>query len=93
MNQPNSNTYSPLDIQKRIGKVDMQQVTVWRQMTPAKRLDIAFQAYQFALDTVRLTECQRVDNISAEVFDWCVTRRMQGNQKLGREFYDARSAE
>lgn len=73
-------------LEKRIGKVDMRQVMAWRQMTPVQRLDVAFQAYQFALETVRLTERQRTCGLTDEEFNWRVTRRMQGNQQLGREF-------
>jgi len=42
------------------------------------------QAYQFALDTVRLTERQRHPDLPPEELAWRVTRRMQGNPKLGR---------
>jgi len=53
-------------------------------MTPARRLELAFQAYQFALDAVRLTERRRHPDLSPEELDWRVTRRMQGNYQLGR---------
>jgi len=53
-------------------------------MSPARRLEIAFQAYQFALDTVRLTERQRYPDLPPDELAWRVTRRMQGNPKLGR---------
>jgi hypothetical protein len=35
-------------------------------MTPARRLEIAFQAYQFALDTARLTERRNHPELSPE---------------------------
>lgn len=73
-------------LEKRIGKVDLRQVMAWRQMTPVQRLGLAFQAYQFALESVRLTEEERERGLTEEEFAWRVTRRMQGNQKLGREF-------
>lgn len=79
-------------IQKRLGKVDKQQLQIWRKMTPAQRLSVAFQAYQFALNAVRITERQRTPkDLPLEEFHWRVTRRMQGDQKLGREFYDLSS--
>jgi hypothetical protein len=53
-------------------------------MTPARRLEIAFQAYQFVLDIVRLTERQRHPDLSPEELAWRVTRRMQGDPGLGR---------
>lgn len=92
MNNVKTSAQSIEALRKRLGEVDMQQVMAWRQMTPVKRLDIAFQAYQFALETVRLTERQQASNIGAEAFAWRVTRRMQGDQKLGREFYNASTA-
>ncbi len=64
--------------------LDPQQVAIWRRMTPARRLELAFQAYQFALDVVRLTEQQRHPELSPDELAWRVTRRMQGNPNLGR---------
>jgi len=68
----------------RLGKLDSRQVAIWRAMTRAQRLELAFQAYQFALDAVRTTEKQRHPDLSPEELAWRVTRRMQGDQKLGR---------
>ncbi|MCG2767795.1 MAG: hypothetical protein ABIK79_02080 [Chloroflexota bacterium] len=45
-------------------------------MTLAQRLELAFQAYQFALDAVRTTERQRHPDLSPEELAWRVTRRM-----------------
>jgi hypothetical protein len=53
-------------------------------MTPAQRLDLAFQAYQFALDVVRLTERRRHPHLSSDRLNWRITRRMQGDPSLGR---------
>jgi hypothetical protein len=53
-------------------------------MSPARRLELAFQAYQFALDTVRLTERRNHPDLSPEELAWRVTRRMQGDPSLGR---------
>ena len=53
-------------------------------MTPARRLEIAFQAYQFALDAVRLTEQRAHPDLPPEELAWRVTRRMQGDPRLGR---------
>jgi len=50
-------------------------------------LDIAFQAYQFALDAVRASERARAEEgLTEEEFNWRVTRRMQDDQNLGREY-------
>jgi hypothetical protein len=67
-----------------LSKPTPQQVTAWRAMSPARRLELAFQAYQFALDAVRLTERKRHPNLSPSELAWRITRRMQGDSKLGR---------
>jgi hypothetical protein len=72
-------------LHQRIGKLSKEQIIAWQQMSAAERLAIAFQAYQFALEAVRLTERQRHPDLSTELFNWRVVRRMQGNQKLGRD--------
>jgi len=69
---------------RRLGSLDRRQIIAWRQMTPAQRLDLAFQAYQFALDVVRLTERRRHPFLSPEILNWRITRRMQGDPSLGR---------
>lgn len=71
-------------LQRRLGELDPHQVAAWRKMSPVRRLEIAFQAYQFALDTVRLTERQRHPDLAPEELSWRVTRRMQGAPDLGR---------
>ena len=71
-------------LRRRLGRLDPRQVAIWRTMSPAQRLDLAFQAYQFALDTVRLTERQRHPDLSPDELAWRVTRRMQGDPTLGR---------
>ena len=70
-------------LQRRLGRLDRRQITAWRGMNPARRLELAFQAYQFALDTVRLTERQNHPDLSPEELAWRVTRRMQGDSRLG----------
>ncbi len=72
-------------LRKRLGVLDKQQILAWQRLTPIERLEIAFQAYLFALESVRLTEYQRHADLSEESFRWRVIRRMQGNQRLGRE--------
>jgi hypothetical protein len=71
-------------LQRRLGKLDRRQVAAWRAMTPARRLELAFQAYQFALDVVRQTERQAHPDLPPDELAWRVTRRMQGDPKLGR---------
>ena len=72
-------------LHQRLGKLDPRQIAIWREMSPARRLELAFQAYQFALDAVRLTEQRDHPDLSPDELAWRVTRRMQGNQRLGRE--------
>jgi hypothetical protein len=69
---------------QRIGQPSHQQVAIWRTMSPARRLELAFQAYQFALDAVRVTERQRHLDLPADELAWRVTRRMQGDPQLGK---------
>lgn len=71
-------------LRRRLGGLDPRQIAAWREMSPARRLEMAFQAYQFALDTVRLTERRNHPDLSPEELAWRVTRRMQGNPRLGR---------
>ena len=72
------------ELNERLGTLDRRQIAIWRAMTPARRLEIAFQAYQFVLDAVRLTERRRHPELSDEELAWRVTRRIQGNPHLGR---------
>ncbi len=71
-------------LRRKIGRPDPHQITIWREMSPARRLEIAFQAYQFALDSVRANERQRHPDLSPEDLAWHVTRRMQGDPHLGK---------
>jgi len=71
-------------LRERWGRLDPRQIAAWRQMSPARRLEIAFQAYQFALDVVRHTERKAHPELSPQELAWRVTRRMQGNPRLGR---------
>ena len=70
-------------LRRRLGQLDPRQVAAWRAMSPARRLEIAFQAYQFALDTVRLTKRQRHPDLTPDELAWRVTRRMQGDPSFG----------
>ncbi|MFN8491372.1 MAG: hypothetical protein U0350_27490 [Caldilineaceae bacterium] len=73
---------------RRLDKLDLIQVKIWRQMTPVQRLDITFQAYQFALDVVRITERKKHPHLSPEELAWRVTRRIQGNPRLGKTHHE-----
>ena len=71
-------------LRRRLGELDPRQVSIWRAMTGARRLEIACELYQMVLDIVRLTERQRHPDLSQEELAWRVTRRMQGDPTLGR---------
>jgi hypothetical protein len=71
-------------LRQRLGPLHREQVRAWQRMSPAQRLEVAFQAYQFALDTVRLTERRNHPHLSPDELAWRVVRRMQGDPRLGR---------
>lgn len=71
----------------RLDPIDRTQIEIWRKMTPDRRLEIAFQAYQFVLDAVRVTEQKKYPDLSPEELAWRITRRIQGNLKLGKIVY------
>ena len=71
-------------LERRLVDLDPHQVAVWRAMSPAQRLEVAFQVYQFALDAVRATERERHPDLTPDELAWRVTRRMQGDPRLGR---------
>ncbi len=75
---------SALELQRRLGRLSRRQIEAWETMRPYERLEIAFQAYQFALEGVRVTERRRHSDLSPEELNWRIIRRMQRNQKLGR---------
>jgi len=84
-----SRDYAVEALRRRLGKLDQRQIAAWREMSPARRLELAFQAYQFALNAVRLTERRNHPDLSPEELAWRVTRRMQGDPPLGRRTTDA----
>jgi hypothetical protein len=71
-------------LRQRLGPLDPRQVAIWRRMTPAQRLEIAFQMYDLALGVVRVTERRFHPDLSSEEFKWCVIRRMHGDLSLGK---------
>lgn len=84
MTAPATRDDGSASLEQRLGKIDWRQVAIWRAMTPARRLEIAFQAYQFVLDAVRVTERRQHPDLSPQELAWRVTRRMQGDPTLGR---------
>jgi len=70
----------------KLDPIDRTQVEIWRKMTPTRRLEIAFQMHQFALNAIRVTERMKYPELTADELNWQVTCRMQGNPKLGAGF-------
>lgn len=75
----------------KLDPIDRTQVEIWRKMTPVRRLAIAFQMHQFALNAIRVTERRRHPELTPDELNWRVTRRMLGNLKLGVEFDASRT--
>jgi len=71
-------------LRRRLGSFDPRQVAIWREMSPARRLDLVGQMYRLALETVRLSERRRHPDLSPEELNWRVIRRMHGDLSLGR---------
>jgi hypothetical protein len=71
-------------MRRRVGRLDPVQVKIWRQMTPVQKAALVFQSYRFALEMVRTSERRRHPDLSPEELAWRVTRRMQGNPRLGK---------
>lgn len=71
-------------LRRRLGRLDPYQIKAWREMKPSHRLEVAFQAYQFAIEVVRLTERQRHPDLPSDELAWRVTQRMQANLRLTR---------
>ena len=46
------------DSRRRLGTLDPQQVAIWRQMTPARKLQLLFQLCSFGLKVAWTTERQ-----------------------------------
>lgn len=84
LDEPTSGEAAVKALHRRLGQLDPRQVAIWRAMSPARRLEIVFQAYQFALEAVRLTEQRSHPDLSPDELAWRVIRRMQGNPKLGK---------
>ncbi|MEZ4859670.1 MAG: hypothetical protein R3C14_00105 [Caldilineaceae bacterium] len=68
----------------RLDPIDRTQVEIWRKMTPVRRLEIAFQMHQFALEIVRISERRKHPELTPDELNWHVTRRMLGNLNLGK---------
>ncbi len=63
---------------RRLGTLDPQQVAIWRQMTPAKKIRLAFQMYDLARRIIWTTERQAHPDASPEELGWRMLRRMHG---------------
>ena len=86
--EPQSKPSDPDEVERlrqRLGPLDPRQVAIWRQMSGARRLELAFQAHQFALEAVRAAERRRQPDLPDDEFAWHVIRRLHGDQSLGQD--------
>jgi len=65
---------------RRLGTLDPQQVAIWRQMMPAKKIRLAFQMYDMARRIIWTTERQAHPDASPQELGWRVLRRMHGKE-------------
>jgi hypothetical protein len=65
---------------QRLGTLDPQQVAIWQQMTPAKKIRLAFQMYDMARRIIWTTERQAHPDASLQELSWRVLRRMHGKE-------------
>jgi len=68
------------DFRRRLGTLDPQQVAIWREMTPAQKIKLAFQMYDFARRVVWTTERQWHPDLSPEELSRHVWRRIHGSE-------------
>lgn len=54
------------DLRRRLGTLDPQQVAIWRQMTPAQKVQLAFQAWADGLNEIWTIERQRHPDATKE---------------------------
>ncbi len=66
------------DFRRRLGTLDPQQVAIWREMTPDRKIRLAFQMYDLARRVIWTTEWQACPDASEEEMRWRILRRMHG---------------
>lgn len=67
-----------MEIRRRLGRLDSQQVAIWRQMTPAQKIRLAFQIYDLSRRVIWASEHQLHPDASTEELGWHVLERMHG---------------
>lgn len=68
------------DFRRRLGTLDPQQVAIWREMTAARKLQLLFQLWSFALKVAWTTERQRHPDLSQEDLSRRVWKRIHGSE-------------
>ncbi len=68
------------DSRRRLGTLDPQQGAIWREMTPAQKIKLAFQMYDFVRRVVWTTERQWHPDLSPEDLSQRVWRRIHGSE-------------
>ena len=65
---------------RRLGTLDPRQVAIWRQMTPARKLQLLFQLWYFARKVAWTTERQWHPDLPEEELSRRVWRRFHGRE-------------
>ena len=68
------------DFRRLLGTLDPQQVAIWREMTPARKLQLLFQLWSFGLKVAWTTERQWHPDLSPEELSRRVWRRIHGSE-------------
>jgi hypothetical protein len=68
------------EFRRRLGTLDPQQVAIWRQMTPARKLQLLFQMWHFARKIAWTTERQWHPDLTEEELARRVWRRFHGTE-------------
>jgi hypothetical protein len=62
------------EFRRRLGTLDPQQVAIWRQMTPAQKIKLAFQMWAAGLNEIWTIGRQRHPDATQEDLAWHVLR-------------------
>ena len=65
---------------RRLGTLDPQQVAIWREMTPARKLELLFQLWHFARTVAWTTERQWHRGLADHEIARRVWKRMHGTE-------------
>jgi hypothetical protein len=66
---------------RRLGRLDPQQVAIWRQMTSGRKGALIFQMWHLARTVVWNTEHQWNPNLTDEELSWRMWKRLHGSKQ------------